>query len=124
MDIDTNPGVRFLEFEPEMIDKLCKMIPGFVPVTIPAGSYRNLTKDYPTIGVYFQHYTHKDIPEDLIYKITKAFWDNEKEFQVLGPWGKMIKLETALRGVNIPVHPGAARFYREKGLQVPDVKMP
>jgi hypothetical protein len=124
LDIDSNPGIRFLEMEPEMIEKLCKMIPGFVPVTIPGGSYRNLTKDYRTIGVYFHHYTHKDLPEDLIYRITKVFWDNEKEFQALGPWGKAIKLETALRGVNIPVHPGAARFYREKGFQVPDIKMP
>jgi len=124
MDIDTNPGCRFLEMEPEIIEKLTKLIPGFVPVTIPGGSYRNMPNDYRSIGVYFHHFTHKDVSEDLIYKVTKIFWENVKEFQVLGPWGKAIKLETALRAVNIPVHPGAARFYREKGLQVPDVKMP
>jgi TRAP transporter TAXI family solute receptor len=124
MDVDTNPGVRFLEMEPEIIEKLTHLLPGYVPVTIPGGSYRNMPNDYHSIGVYFHHFTHKDVPEDLIYQVTKVFWEHEKEFQDLGSWGKVIKLETALRAVNIPVHPGAARYYREKGLQVPDVKMP
>jgi TRAP transporter TAXI family solute receptor len=124
MDIDTNPGVRFLEMEPEIRQKLTHMLPGFVEVTIPGGTYRNMPNDYKTIGVYFHQFTHKDVSEELIYNITKVFWENEKEFQALGVWGKTIKLENAMRGVNIPVHPGAARYYREKGLQVPDVKMP
>jgi TRAP transporter TAXI family solute receptor len=124
MDIDNSLGVRFLEMEPEIREKLTHMIPGFVEVTIPAGSYRSLTKDYKTIGVYFHQFTHKEISEELIYQVTKVFWEHEKEFQALGPWARVIKLETAMRGVNIPIHPGAARYYREKGLQVPDIKMP
>ena len=124
LDIDSNPGVRFLEMEPEMIQKLCKMIPGFVPITVPGGIYRNMPKDYKTIGVYFHGFTHKDVSEELIYEATKVFWNHEKDFQEIGSWAKTIRQETALRAVNIPIHPGAARYYKEIGMKLPDVEWP
>ena len=124
LDIDANPGVRFLEMEPEIRQKLIKTIPGMVEVTIPGGTYRNMPNDYKTIGVYFHNFTHKDISEDLIYNATKAFWTHEKDFQALAKWGVGIQLKSALRGANIPIHPGAARYYKEIGMKLPDVKWP
>ncbi len=124
LDIDSNPGVRFLEMEPAIRKKLTKMIPGMVEVTVSGGTYKNMPKDYKTIGVYFHNFTHKDISEDLIYNATKVFWKHEKDFQELAPWGAGIHLETALRGVNIPIHPGAARYYKEIGMKLPKVEWP
>ena len=124
LDIDSNPGVRFLEMEPEIRTKLTKTIPGMVEVTVPGGTYRNLPKDYKTIGVYFHNFTHKDISEDLIYNATKVFWKHEKDFQGLASWGSTIQLKSALRGANIPIHPGAARYYKEIGMKIPDIDWP
>lgn len=124
MDIDTNPGVRFLEMEPEIRQKLCKMLPGFVEYTIPGGAYKNMPNDYHTVCPYYVMFAHKDESEEFIYKITKLLWEHEKDFQRLGAQQKEIKRETALRGVAIPVHPGAARYYKEIGMDVPDIKMP
>ena len=62
--------------------------------------------------------TGKDQPEELIYGITKALW-SKKTRSLLDkghPKGKAIRLETALKGVLIPVHPGAARYYKEVGM--------
>jgi len=120
LDVDSSQGVRFLEMEPEIMQKAIKLIPGMVEVTISGGIYRSLPKDYRTIGVFFHNFTHKDISGDLIYQATKIFWKNEKEMQGLGAWGRMIKQESALRGMNIPIHPGAARYYKEVGMKIPD----
>ena len=120
LDIDTSPGIRFLEMEPDIRKQAIKLIPGMVEVTIPGGIYRNLPADYNTIGVYFHNFTHKDFSEDLIYQATKIFWNHEREMQALGSWGRMIKKENALRGMNIPIHPGAARYYKEVGMKIPE----
>ncbi len=124
LDIDSNPGVRFLEMEPAIRKKLTKLIPGFVEVTVPGGTYKNMPKDYHTIGVYFHTFTHKDISEDFIYNATKVFWEHEKGFQEIGAWARTIRRESALRGVNIPIHPGAARYYKEIGMKLPKVEWP
>jgi hypothetical protein len=120
LDIDSSPGIRFLEMEPDIMKKAIQLIPGMVEVTIPGGIYRNLPKDYNTIGVYFHNFTHKDLSEDLIYQTTNIFWKHEQEMQKLGSWGRMIKRESALRGMNIPIHSGSARYYKEIGMQIPD----
>lgn len=119
LDIDSNPGVRFLEMDPEIRQKAIKLIPGMVEVTIPGGFYRNLSREYRTIGVYFHNFTHKDISADLIYQATKIFWKHEKDFQGLGAWGPQIELKNALRAMNIPIHPGAERYYKEIGMKIP-----
>ena len=122
MDVDSSIGIRFLEIEPEMRKKIMSLIPGIAELTIPAGSYKSLNRDVKTLGLYMQHFTHKDMPEDLIYNATKVFWENEKAFQNLASWGRQIKLETATISATIPFHPGAEKYYREKGLKIPEIK--
>lgn len=124
LDIDANPGIRFLPIEPEIRKKLTKTIPGMVEVTIPGGSYKNLPEDYHTVGLHTQHYTHRDVSDDLIYNATKVFWEHEKDFQQLGAWAKQIQLKNALINMVIPLHPGAERYYKEVGVKAPKVDWP
>jgi hypothetical protein len=121
LNIDSSPGVRFLEMEPEIRQKAIELIPGMVEVTIAGGAYRNLPKEYHTIGVYFHYITHKDISADLIYQATKVFWKHEKDFQAIGAWGPQVQLKNALRGMDIPIHPGAERYYKEIGMKIPEL---
>src|SRR5690625_2672736 len=90
----------------------------FAEETIPAGSYPGVDADVPTISVGAQWITHADQPEELIYEITKALWNDDTRalFDAGHARGKQITLETALDGVGIPLHPGAERYYREAGL--------
>ena len=59
-------------------------------------------------------------PDDLIYAITKALWNDatQRLLEARDPLGKQVRLEDALDGLSIPLHPGAKRFYREAGLPV------
>jgi len=106
---------KFTETEQKEINKI---IPYYVPSMIPAGTYESITYDVPTVAVNGQLITSADQPADLIYDITKALWNkNTRKLLDKGhSKGKAIQLETALKGVLVPVHPGAEKFYKEAGL--------
>lgn len=84
---------------------------------IPAGTYKGVGA-VTTVAVGAQWLTSAKEPEGLIYQITKALWNKKtrKLLDVGHAKGKSITLATALDGIGIPLHPGAARYYREVGL--------
>ena len=92
----------------------------YSPATIPAGSYRNVDTDTRSIGFYALWLVDADADPGLIYDITRAIWSDSSArlFAAIDPIGKQIRLVDALKGVSLPLHPGAERFYREKGFAV------
>ena len=89
-----------------------------MPSDIPAGVYESIDYDVPTVAVNGQLVTSINQPEELIYQITKAMWNkNTRKLLDKGhAKGKAIRVETALKGVLIPLHPGAERYYKEIGM--------
>jgi TRAP transporter TAXI family solute receptor len=116
IDLDFNPGIRFIGIEPDVIDKILKENPGYLSTVIPTSAYKGTTADVATLGVVTVLVINKDVPDDVAYNMAKALWDNHGEFvKVKGIWNS-VSLDDALRGAAIPVHPGAQRYYDEKGV--------
>ena len=90
----------------------------FAADVVPAGTYEGQEGDVQTIAVGAQWLTSADQPEELIYNITKAVWNDatRKQLDAGHAKGKMIVKENATAGLGLPLHPGAERFYREAGL--------
>ena len=89
----------------------------FAASTFPAGAYKGTT-GVATLSVGAQWLVAASIDEKLVYGITKALW-HKRTMALLAkghPQGKRIRLKQALEGVSLPLHPGAARYYREAGL--------
>jgi len=84
---------------------------------IPAGTYKGVDAT-ATVAVGAQWFTSAKQDDDLIYKITKALWNEQsrKLLDVGHAKGKTITPDTALAGVGVPLHPGAEKFYKEAGL--------
>ena len=59
--------------------------------------------------------THAEVSDDIIYAVTKALYENTETLGKVHPKGKEVSVDTALESVSIPVHPGAQRYYDEKG---------
>jgi len=85
---------------------------------IPSGTYEGVDA-VNTVAVGAQWFTSAKEDTDLIYKITKALWNKEsrKLMDVGHAKGKTITPDTALSGVGVPLHPGAEKFYKEKGMK-------
>ena len=62
----------------------------------------------------------EDIPEEHVYLITKMIWENLGTMQDIHAATKDMRLDIALRGLAAPLHPGALRYYRERGLEIPE----
>ncbi|KAA2317110.1 TAXI family TRAP transporter solute-binding subunit [Pseudooceanicola sediminis] len=102
----------------EEAPSICENYGFFSKNTIPGGTYEGVSDDTETLSVGAQWVTSADQPEELIYGITKALWNENtrKQLDAGHAKGKLITADTALDGVGIPLHPGAERFYKEAGL--------
>jgi TRAP transporter TAXI family solute receptor len=97
-------------------DVVEKMGAPFVPGIIPANTYVGQDTDTPTATVMNYLVTSSMVSDDLAYQMTKLVFDSLPELAVAHFVGSAIRRETAAGGAPVPLHPGAIRYYREKGL--------
>ena len=88
----------------------------YQPAVIPANTYEGQTKDVPSIAIQNFLVTREGLSDDTVYTMTKAMWENLDALVAAHAAGKAIRKENALKGMPLPLHPGAARYYREIGL--------
>ncbi|MCP5264837.1 MAG: TAXI family TRAP transporter solute-binding subunit [Burkholderiaceae bacterium] len=118
LDLEFNPGVRFLGVDKPILDGIMKENPGFIRVTLDKSQYKSLgDAKVETLGAVTIMVINKDVPDDVAYQITKALWDNHAELVKVKKVWDSVKLQNALLGAAVPVHPGAKRFYDEKGVK-------
>jgi TRAP transporter TAXI family solute receptor len=110
--------IEVVTIDPEHLAKMVATYPFYSPYTTPDDQY-NLGHSITSVSVIAMFAVRNDIPEDEVYAITKAIYDNIDELRRLNSRANYVTLEGAFRGINGNVHPGAARFYKEKGLTVP-----
>lgn len=118
MDLATTKDISLLNFDDETMNKLVKAHPYFVPSTVPAGTYSTIKEDIRTPAVMAILITNDKMPDDVIYEFTKSMFENLDAIHAVHAKGKEINLATALDGLTVPLHPGAAKYFKEKGLKV------
>ena len=114
--------LRLLSVDVSRQGRLLK-VPGRTIRTIDPTLYgKNMVNTEPvtTLGALVGIGVRASMPEDVVYRVTKAFWDNIGEAHARAVWMKRaVNLDSALVVVPHGLHPGAARYYREKGLRIP-----
>ncbi len=108
--------VVLVNIEGAVAEQLMDEYPFYSTVTIPADSYNNVP-EANTLTVLAMVVCREDISEDLIYEFISGIFDNIETIHNAHPAGQMVTLETALDGMSIPLHPGAEKFFEEKGMQ-------
>src|SRR5664279_4630760 len=112
-DLSSSTEINVVSVPKETVDKIG---PPFMSVTIPANTYTGQTTDVPTAAVVNYLVTSSDVSDDVAYQMTKLVYESLPEIANAHVAGKEIKLETAAMGSPAPLHPGAIRYYKEKGL--------
>ncbi|SEG82971.1 TAXI family TRAP transporter solute-binding subunit [Bosea lathyri] len=113
-DLATSVEIVVVEVPKAIVDKAG---PPFINAPIPANTYGGQTADVNTAAVVNYLVTHEGVKEELVYQMTKNVFENLTELGASHSAGKAIKLENALDGMPVPLHPGAARYLKEKGLK-------
>lgn len=117
IDLNFEPGIRFLPITEAKMEQVQAEHPGFVRTEIPTTAYEGLEAPVPTLGAVTVMLVHKDLPEDLVYRMAKVFWDHHEDFRQVKRVWEQVKLEDALFAAPVPVHPGAQRYYDEVGVE-------
>ncbi|WP_315767533.1 MULTISPECIES: TAXI family TRAP transporter solute-binding subunit [unclassified Bradyrhizobium] len=112
-DLSTSSEITVVAVPKEVVEKIG---PPFVATVIPAGTYKGQDKDVPTAAVINYLVTNATVSDDLAYQMTKLIYESLPELANAHAAGKEIKLESAVQGSPVPLHPGAIRYYKEKGL--------
>ncbi|MGP9818920.1 TAXI family TRAP transporter solute-binding subunit [Salinarimonas sp. NSM] len=114
-------GVTLLGFSDEQIAEANGSFEDlWVAYPIPAGTYPSQDTDVTTIAQPNFLAVNADVPEETVYLITKAIFENLPFLQAIHPATNEMSLDVALAGLPLPLHPGALRYFEEAGLTVPD----
>jgi hypothetical protein len=119
LDLTTSFKVKMI---PVADDGFYEKFPYFTKLEVPAGAYRNVDKPVPTPTSRIVMYTctKAELSEAQVYDMLKAVWGYADDWTNTHPAvKKYTTLEDAVKGLNIPLHPGAVKYYQEKGLTIP-----
>ena len=112
----TTCGAKLVNITGPAIDKLVADNSYYAKATIPAGLYKGNDQATQTYGVLATFVTSAKAPDDQVYTLVKAVFDNFDEFKKLHPAFAHLSAEHMVKdGLSAPLHPGAAKFYKEKG---------
>jgi TRAP transporter TAXI family solute receptor len=116
MDISTQNDIRILNIGDDAVQKLTQKHPFLSSAKVPAGTYKNQASDVNTVAVNAVLIVNSEIKDDVVYNLTKVLFENQQDLAAAHAKGKELNLQSAVKGVSIPFHPGAVKYYKEKGV--------
>jgi TRAP transporter TAXI family solute receptor len=112
-------NIKVLNFNKSNLEKINNNYPVWTPFTIKAGTYPGQTKDINTIAQPNLLVVTKDTPENTVYLLTKSIYENLPFLNSVHKATKAMSLQKAIAGLPMPLHPGAAKYYKEQGIKIP-----
>lgn len=113
-DLATSVQIVVVPIPADVVEKINN--PAYQPASIPGDTYEGMADDTPTVAVPNFLVTSETVPDDLVYQMTKVFYEQLDTLKSTHNAAKTIELANALKGMPVPVHPGAERYYKEVGL--------
>lgn len=115
-ELAATKGVRVIGLDTDHIGKIIEKYPYYAEQVIPAGTYPGFDEEVKTVAVKAQLAVRAELDETLVYNLTKSLYENLDQLKNVHKKAEEIKPEAALEGVSLDVHPGAAKYFEEKGI--------
>jgi TRAP transporter TAXI family solute receptor len=112
-------GMRILDFTESQLEAVNSEYAVWKRAILEPGTYPGQDKPIQTISQSNLLVVHEDLGEDQIYKIVKNMYENLTFLRQVHRATEKMSIENALEGLSMPLHPGALRYYKEKGLSIP-----
>lgn len=113
-DLATSLPIVVVEIPAEVVAAVGD--PAYEPGVIPAGTYQGQDADMPTAAIRNLLLTHSEVPDDLVHAMLATLYDNLPTLVAAHSAARAISLSAESLASPVPLHPGAERFYKEKGL--------
>lgn len=115
-EVSNTCDVDFVDVQGPVIDKLIEDNPFYRTAAIPAGMYKGQDADNNTFGVGATFVSSADVPDEVVYVVVKAVFDNFEDFKKLHPAFANLQEEQMISdGLSAPLHDGAVKYYKERG---------
>jgi hypothetical protein len=109
-------GLRAIPIPADVVDKTLAMVPGVSKGAVPKGLYGVVGDGYASPGFLQQFIADAALSDELVYRVTKLWWERIKEIKEVAPVFGAAEVRIAMEGATIPFHPGALRYYKEVGV--------
>jgi TRAP transporter TAXI family solute receptor len=116
MAVHQAAGIRVIGFPNDAVEKTLGMMPGLVKSKVPKGLYGVVDADLASPGFLQQMIVDANLSDELVYRITKLWWERIKEIHEIAPGLDQANVKIAMEHATIPFHPGALRYYKEVGV--------
>ena len=117
MDVAASRDIKLLDLSSNL-DAMRKINPGYTLVNVPAGTYPKQDKDVKVIGYATHIVASCKLPEKTVYEMTKAMAAHVDSMAAIVKAMKGLTVQVMGQDVGVPFHPGAAKFYKEKGVNI------
>ncbi len=111
----TSVDIRMIPLNHEKIREMVDENPYYIMTKIPAGTYRGVDYDVETYAVTATVITNRNVADDVVYDMVKAVFENLEELKASHAAFRHLNPEEMLQGLSAPFHPGAEKYYRERG---------
>jgi hypothetical protein len=112
--------VKVLDFTDDQLAKIKEVYPIWNRYVIPANTYPGQSKDINTIAQPNFLAVHPDVSEETVYLITKTMYENLPFLASIHKATKVMNIKKAIAGLPVPLHPGAIKYYKEVGIEIPE----
>lgn len=123
-ELDANQQVVFFTWTDDEIARVRKALPEFSESKVPKGFYKQQTDDQKTVGLFNFAIANKDMGDNVAYLVTKTILENNSAMVRGHPAAKETIAANAVRNSFLPFHPGAVRYYKDKGIKLDPGALP
>jgi TRAP transporter TAXI family solute receptor len=120
MDLSTTHDITLVPFTEEEQRKVTAEYPFYWTYEVPAGVYRGVETATPTLNVWNVIICTASLDADLVYDLTRTLFEQNEYLCKIHPFARFTTAENTVQHSPIPLHPGAVRLLREKGLEIPE----
>ena len=115
VELAKRTAIRMIPINAPEVEKLVTAHPYCVHTAIPGGIYKGVDNDVPTYAVKATLVSSEKVSEEVVYNVVKAVFDNLDRFRTMHPAFATLQPQDMLKALSAPLHPGALRYYKEKG---------
>ena len=116
MAVQQAAGIRLIGFPDDLVDRTMATMPGLVKSKVSKGLYGVVEQDLASPGFLQQLIVDAGLSDELVYRITKLWWEKIKDIHEIAPGLNQADVRMAMEHATIPFHPGALRYYKEIGV--------